>query len=90
MIALSNRSPLFFITTGTAPSKKINSLQVGDLFNVTIDETGKRYRARIVAINSRIHSVSQTIEIEGRMIEDYPGLLAGMSGTAMLADLNAE
>ena len=72
------------------PSKKINSLQVGDLFNLTIDETGKRYRARIVAINSRIDSVSQTIEIEGRMIEDYPGLLAGMSGTAMLADLNAE
>ncbi|MEZ5483179.1 MAG: HlyD family efflux transporter periplasmic adaptor subunit [Porticoccaceae bacterium] len=72
------------------PSKKLSHINVGDLFAVNIDETGSRYQAKIVAINSRIDSVSQTIELEGRMIEHYPGLLAGMSGTAILAEKQVE
>ena len=67
-----------------APSKNISRINIGDAFVVNIDETQKAYKAQIIAINSRIDSVSQTIEVEGRMVEQYPKLLAGMSGTAIL------
>lgn len=66
------------------PSKNLASIVIGQSFTVAIDETGHNYKAEIVAINSRIDPVSQTIELEGRMVENYPGLLAGMSGTAIL------
>lgn len=69
-----------------APSKKISRIHLGDFFIVNIDETEKSYKAQVIAINSRIDSVSQTIELEGRMVEQYPGLLAGMSGTAIFPD----
>jgi hypothetical protein len=38
-------------------------------------------------MNSRVDSVSQTIEVEAKMTKAYPELLAGMSGTANLANL---
>ena len=62
-------------------------MKMGQLFNVTIEETGKTYQARVVVINSRVDSVSQTIELEANMTKVYPELLAGMSGTANLTDL---
>lgn len=72
------------------PSKKLSQINVGDLFVVYIDETAKRYQAKIVAINSRIDSVSQTIELEGWMMKHSPELLAGMSGVAMLTEQSVE
>ncbi len=67
------------------PSRWLSQLQVGSVFDVSIDETGKTYQARVVAINSRIDPVSQTIELEAGMAQAYPELLAGMSGVASMA-----
>jgi multidrug resistance efflux pump len=68
-----------------APSKRMGQVRVGSQFNVTIDETGKTYAARVSAVNSRVDPVSQTIEIEAGFVGTHPDLLAGMSGTASFA-----
>jgi len=69
------------------PSKHLSVLKVGKTFNVNIDETGQSYEARISAINSRVDSVSQTVEIEAKMTKRHKELLAGMSGTADFSGL---
>jgi multidrug efflux pump subunit AcrA (membrane-fusion protein) len=69
------------------PSRALGHIKMGQLFNVTIDETGKTYQARVAVINSRVDPVSQTIEVEATMTRIYPELLAGMSGSAILANL---
>ena len=67
------------------PSRVLASVKVGQMFEVSIDETGKAYQARVAAINSRVDPVSQTIELEADMTKMYSDLLPGMSGTANLA-----
>lgn len=67
------------------PSRVLAQVKVGQLFDVSIEETGKTYQARVAAINSRVDPVSQTIELEADMAKLYPDLLPGMSGTANLA-----
>jgi RND family efflux transporter MFP subunit len=69
------------------PSRALGHIKMGQLFNITIDETGKTYQARVAVINSRVDPVSQTIEVEASMTRIYPELLAGMSGIANLANL---
>ncbi len=68
-----------------APSKRLGQITVGSVFDVAIDETGKTYKARVSAVNSRVDPVSQTIEIEAGFVGTFPDLLAGMSGTANFA-----
>jgi membrane fusion protein, multidrug efflux system len=70
-----------------APSKLISRLKTGTKFNVLIDETGKQYIATVSAVNSRVDPVSQTVEIEARMVKSYPELLSGMSGEADFSSL---
>ncbi len=64
------------------PSSWISNLKMGQQFEVTIDETGKTYPARVQRINSRVDPVSQTIELEASMLRSHPDLLPGMSGVA--------
>lgn len=64
------------------PSSWISNLKMGQLFDVTIDETGKTYQARVHRINGRVDPVSQTIELEATMTKSHPDLLPGMSGVA--------
>jgi len=66
------------------PSRLLSKLKVNTKFEVKIDETRKTYQATVAAINSRVDSVSQTVEIEGLMAQEFPELLAGMSGTAIM------
>ena len=68
-----------------APSKWLAWLTPGTTFDVRVDETGKSYPARVSAINSRVDAVSQTIEVQGKVLEDHAELLAGMSGNARFA-----
>ena len=68
------------------PSRSLSRLKVNSKFEVKIDETGKTYQASVAAINSRVDSVSQTVEIEGLMTQEFPELLAGMSGTAIMPE----
>jgi len=69
------------------PSRLLSQLRIDSKFEVTIDETEKTYQAIVVAINSRVDAVSQTVEIEGLMTQRFPELLAGMSGTAMIPEM---
>ncbi len=64
------------------PSNWLNRLKFGREFTVTIDETGKKYPARITRLGAEIDPVSQTIEIRAKIKGRHPELLAGMSGNA--------
>ncbi len=64
------------------PSSWISNLKMGQVFDVTVDETGKTYQARVHRINGRVDPVSQTIELEATMTKSHPDLLPGMSGVA--------
>lgn len=64
-----------------APSAWLQWLKPGAAFDVTVDETGKTYPARVTAINGRVDAASQSVEIEGRVAQ-AAALLPGMSGTA--------
>lgn len=65
-----------------APSRLLRTLQVGTPFEVSIDETGKTYSAKVTALNARVDAVAQTVELEGRIDGKPAELLAGMTGTA--------
>lgn len=69
------------------PSRLISKIRAGTLMDVSIDETGITYQARIQAFNSRVDPVSQTIEIEAAVSKNHPELLPGMSGVANLNSL---
>ncbi|AEG93380.1 efflux RND transporter periplasmic adaptor subunit [Ramlibacter tataouinensis] len=70
-----------------APSRMLVRLRVGSAFNVAIDETGRSYEARVMAVNSRVDPVSQTIELEAAVSKEHAELLPGMSGVADLGSL---
>lgn len=69
------------------PSNWISDLKMGQEFEVTIDETGKTYPAKVRRINSRIDPVSQTVELEATMLRTYRELLPGMSGFAQFTGM---
>ena len=64
------------------PSKLLAQVKSGTKFNIMIDETGLRYAASVSAVNSRVDPVSQTVEVEAKLLKSYSELLAGMSGVA--------
>lgn len=70
------------------PSTALASVKKGSAFTVTIDETSKTYDAKVTAINSRVDSVTQTVEIEASLLADHAELLSGMSGISDLASFN--
>jgi multidrug efflux pump subunit AcrA (membrane-fusion protein) len=63
----------------------LRTLQIGSEFSIDVMETGKRYAAKVSAINARVDAVAQTLEIEGRLQDNPPELLPGMTGTATFA-----
>jgi RND family efflux transporter MFP subunit len=69
------------------PSAWISGLKMGQVFDVTVDETGKTYQARVQRINGRVDPVSQTIELEATMLKSHPDLLPGMSGVAKFSGM---
>jgi RND family efflux transporter MFP subunit len=64
------------------PSRWLAWLKPGAPFEVTVDETGRKYAARVTAINARVDAASQSIEVEGSIDNRSGDLLAGMSGSA--------
>jgi len=90
-------TPLFDLVSDGAlkvrlnvPSNLLKSLKPGLPLQVSIHETGKTYPAHISAINSRVDAVAQTVELEARLDEKFPDLMAGMSGTARFNQDNAQ
>lgn len=86
-------APLFDLVSDGAlkvrlnvPSTLLPQLKPGMPVEVEIHETGKRYPAKVSAINARVDAVAQTVELEARLDAAYPELIAGMSGTARFPD----
>lgn len=64
------------------PSTWLRWLKEGDKFELTVDETGRTYRAKVRRLGARIDAVSQSLPVIGDLVEPADGLLAGMSGVA--------
>ncbi|MEN9538257.1 MAG: hypothetical protein RLZZ126_492 [Pseudomonadota bacterium] len=86
LLDLVNEGPLRLKLN--VPSKLLGKLRVGSRFDIQIDETNGKYPAVVSALNSRVDPVSQTIEVEARLIRNHRELLGGMSGVADLSALH--
>lgn len=57
-------------------------LRPGQRFTITVDELGRDVVAVVASIGARVDPVSQTIPVMGKIVQEAPGLRAGMSGNA--------
>jgi len=64
------------------PSRWLSWIQAGQDFGVSIDETGRRYSARVTRVGARVDPVSQSVKVVGSVDGAPPELMAGMSGQA--------
>ena len=67
------------------PSKWLAWLKPGAVFDVEVEELGKRYPAKVQRLGAQIDPVSQSVAVFGVMDGSQPGLLPGMSGWAVFA-----
>jgi RND family efflux transporter MFP subunit len=65
------------------PSRWLAWLKPGVAFTTSIDETGRTYQAQLMRLSGRVDAVSQSIKAYGRLVDDAPDLLPGMSGRAI-------
>ena len=68
-----------------APSRWLSWLKAGHGFQVRIDETGKTYPAKVLRIGAKVDPVSQSVKLAAAINGKFPELIAGMSGTVLLA-----
>lgn len=68
------------------PTSWITWLKTGTMLEVTLKETGRKYRARVAKMNARVEGVSQQLELEVRFEGSSAGLLPGMVGSASFAN----
>ncbi len=68
------------------PSMWLSWAKVGTAFSMQIEETGKKYDAKVARMNGKVDAVSQSIEIEADVVGNIDGLLPGMSGLAIFPD----
>lgn len=66
------------------PSKWMVWLKSGYKFQIQIDETGKRYPARVQRMGARVDPVSQSIKVSASIDGHFSELIAGMSGQVNL------
>lgn len=71
------------------PSHALRSLEPGMAFQFRIDETGLVYEAKILRVGAIIDPVSQSIKVIAAFTSPDRRVVAGMSGTAVLAGLEA-
>ena len=64
------------------PSHNLANLEVGERFQVTVDEVGKSYPAKIITLGAKIDPVSQSLKVIAEIDGQFPELLPGMSGIA--------
>lgn len=67
------------------PSRWLAWLKTGSSFQVSIDETGKSYPAKILRIGARVDPVSQSVKVAAAIDGKFPELIAGMSGKIALS-----
>jgi RND family efflux transporter MFP subunit len=68
------------------PSVWLSWLKPGTAFSMQIEETGKKYDAKVARLNGKVDAVSQSLEIEAEVVGNLDGLLPGMSGVANFPD----
>lgn len=66
------------------PSRWLAWIKLGDTFEVLIEETEKRYPARFVRVAARVDAVSQSVKVVAVIDGQFPELLSGMSGQALI------
>lgn len=66
------------------PAEWLKGVSIGDALSISIDETGEVYAGKLVAINSKVDSVSHTVEVEAEISKAPKNLLPGMSGLAQV------
>lgn len=67
------------------PSAWLGWLKADQAFEVAIDETARRYPARLTRIGARVDPVSQSVKVAAAVDGRFPELIAGMSGRVLLA-----
>lgn len=70
------------------PSSWLKWLKPGYALEIGIEETGRKYPARISRLSPRIDPVSQSIRVFATIDGKFPDLLPGMSGRALLSPPN--
>lgn len=68
------------------PSEWVDRLSPEQTFEVEIDETHRRYPARVTSISGAVDPVSRTIRVLARFDGNPDGVSPGMSGTARFVD----
>lgn len=67
------------------PSKWLVWLKTGQAFQVSIDETGKNYPAKVQRIGAKVDPVSQSVKISAVIDGKFAELIAGMSGKVVMS-----
>lgn len=70
------------------PSKSLAWLKAGTGFDFVIDETGLHHAAVVQDIGASVDPASQTVKVKGLFSTRPEHVLAGMSGTAVFAELS--
>ncbi|CUS36230.1 efflux RND transporter periplasmic adaptor subunit [Candidatus Nitrospira nitrificans] len=68
------------------PSSSLSWLKRKSPFTFVVDETRRKYPARIKEIGASVDAASQTIKVIGAFEKLLPEVLAGMSGTAQFVE----
>ena len=71
------------------PSNALRSLEPGVRFPFTIDETAHTYEAELLRVGAAVDPVSQSIKVIASFVAPDTRIVAGMSGTAVIAALEA-
>ncbi|HZX26484.1 MAG TPA: efflux RND transporter periplasmic adaptor subunit [Telluria sp.] len=66
------------------PSNWLTWVKPGKAFQVAIDETGKKYPAKVQRVGARVDPVSQSVKLSAVIDGRFPELIAGMSGTVLI------
>lgn len=67
------------------PSKWLVWIKSGSPFQISIDETGKSYPAKVTRVGARVDPVSQSVKLAGAIQGQFPELMAGMSGQVLMS-----
>ncbi len=68
-----------------APSRWLSWLRAGHAFQISIDETGRSYPAKVARLGAKVDPLSQSVKVVAEVAGNFPELLAGMSGRVQLA-----
>lgn len=72
------------------PSKWMRTLKKGDTFHVEIEETGTRYKSKILRYGGKVDPITQSVKLYAQINEEASELLPGMSGVAYFDFPNSE